>query len=336
MGNGTNVAMKIAVADIGGTHARFALATLVNGAVASLDKATVFSAAQYSSLESAWNAFTMTLGEDVPRHGAFAIAAPVECAAAIGGQELRLANSAWHIRPASLQRELGLDRLTLVNDFGAVAHAVAKLPDQDFHHICGPDIAVPRSGVISICGPGTGLGVSAVLRTGNIHHVIATEGGHQDFAPLDSIEDRLAGRLRERHGRVSIERVVAGPAIVAIYQTLAEIENSAVPALDDRAIWSLAMDDHDDLALAAVERFFLSLGAVAGDLALAHGARAVVIAGGLALRLRDRFSGSGFAARFSAKGRFESLMATVPVKLVTHPNPGLYGAAVAFAQEHGL
>lgn len=327
--------MKIAVADIGGTHARFALATLVNGAVASLDKVTVFSTAHYSSLGSAWNAFILTLGEDAPRQGAFAIAAPVESAAAIGGQELRLANSAWHIRPASFQRELGLDRLTLINDFGAVAHAVAKLPEQDFQHICGPAIAIPLSGVISICGPGTGLGVSAVLRTRDLHHVIATEGGHQDFAPLDAIEDRLTGRLRERHGRVSIERVVAGPAIVAIYQTLAEIEHRAVPALDDRAIWALAMDDQDDLALAAVERFFLSLGAVAGDLALAHGARAVVIAGGLALRLRDHFAGSGFAPRFAAKGRFESLMATIPVKLVTHPNPGLYGAAVAFAQELG-
>jgi glucokinase len=83
-----------------------------------------------------------------------------------------------------------------------------------------------------------------------------------------------------------------------------------------------------------VDRFCLSLGSIAGDVALAQGGKGVVIAGGLGLRLRDTLATSGFAERFRAKGRFEALMSTLPVKLITHPQPGLFGAAAAFAKEY--
>ena len=94
------------------------------------------------------------------------------------------------------------------------------------------------------------------------------------------------------------------------------------------------MSGEDSLAAAAVDRFCLSLGSVAGDMALAHGAKGVVIAGGLGYRLRETLLRSGFAERFRAKGRFESMMAGIPVKLIVHPQPGLFGAAAAFACEH--
>jgi glucokinase len=99
-------------------------------------------------------------------------------------------------------------------------------------------------------------------------------------------------------------------------------------------LWTAALQGSDSLAAAALDRFCLSLGAVAGDIALAQGATGVVIAGGLGLRLADHLPRSGFAQRFVAKGRFERMMSDIPVKLITHPQPGLYGAAAAFAQEH--
>ena len=99
-------------------------------------------------------------------------------------------------------------------------------------------------------------------------------------------------------------------------------------------MWQRGISGEDALAAAAIERFCRSLGSIAGDLALAHGAAGVVIAGGLGLRIRDILLRSGFADRFRAKGRFETIMAAMPVKLVTHPQPGLFGAAAAFAQEH--
>ncbi|MFM2411082.1 MAG: Glucokinase, partial [Pseudomonadota bacterium] len=172
-------------------------------------------------------------------------------------------------------------------------------------------------------------------RHGGGYHVQATEGGHVDFAPLDSIEDAILARLRKRFTRVSTERVVSGPGLVEIYETLAQIEGRAIQQLDDKALWSLGMAGEDSLASAAVDRFCLSLGSVAGDIALAQGGfGGVVIAGGLGLRIKDILLRSGFDQRFRAKGRFEKLMAAIPVKLITHPQPGLFGAAAAFAKEH--
>ena len=174
------------------------------------------------------------------------------------------------------------------------------------------------------------------MRTGIAYHVQATEGGHIDFAPLDSIEDAILAKLRKRYRRVSVERVVSGPGLVEIYETLASIEGRAIQQLDDKELWTLGTSGEDSLAAAAVDRFCLSLGSVAGDIALAQGGFAgVVIAGGLGLRIKDTLLRSGFAERFRAKGRFEGLMAGLPVKLITHPQPGLFGAAAAFARQHG-
>ncbi|HSJ79185.1 MAG TPA: glucokinase, partial [Erythrobacter sp.] len=191
-------------------------------------------------------------------------------------------------------------------------------------------------GTVSVIGPGTGLGVAHFYRYAGGYHVQATEGGHIDFAPLDSIEDAILARLRRRHNRESVERVVAGPGIDDIYQALAAIEHRSVTERDAIEIWTLGTSGEDSLAAAAVDRFCLSLGSVAGDLALAQGGFAgVVIAGGLGYRIRESLLASGFAARFKAKGRFETLMAGIPVKLIVHPQPGLFGAAAAFASEHG-
>ena len=108
----------------------------------------------------------------------------------------------------------------------------------------------------------------------------------------------------------------------------------AAPEGDDTALWTRALAGEDTLLLRALDRFCLSLGSVTGDLALAHGPGSVVLAGGLGQRLTEILPQSGFAERFAAKGRYEALMASVPVKIITHPEPGLFGAAAAFAREH--
>ena len=188
--------------------------------------------------------------------------------------------------------------------------------------------------MIGIVGPGTGLGVAHILRREGRNHVIESEGGHVDFAPLDTLEDAILARLRKRHRRVSLERIVSGPGLAVIHEALATIEGRAIQRIDDKSLWTLALDGSDSLAAAALDRFCMSLGSVAGDIALAQGATAVVIAGGVGLRLADHLPRSGFAQRFAAKGRFEAMMAAIPVKLITYSQPGLYGAAAAFAAEH--
>ncbi len=322
--------MDLVSVDIGGTHARFAIASVADDGTITLSEPETLHTQDHASFQTAWEDFRERQGGTLPPRVSMAIAGPV------GGEVIRFTNNPWIIRPALVEEKLGVEQFTIVNDFEAVAHAVARASEDQFLHLTGPEGPLPATGRLSVLGPGTGLGVAHLYREADgSYRVSATEGGHVDFAPLDSIEDAILARLRKRHTRVSVERVVAGPAISDIYQTLAAMEGRAVPEIDDIELWTKGMSGEDSLAAAAVDRFCLSLGSVAGDMALAQGAKGVVIAGGLGYRLRDTLLKSGFAERFRAKGRFETMMANLPVKLIVHPQPGLFGAAAAFASEHG-
>lgn len=320
---------QIAVADVGGTHARFALASIEGARVLSVDEHVTLKTAEFASFQTAWEEFGRRKAIDLPKEFALSFAGPV------GGEVLKLTNNPWVIRPALMSERLGVERYTIVNDFGAVGYAVATLPDENFQHLCGPDGPLPKEGVTSIVGPGTGLGVAALLKKADHYEVIETEGGHVDFAPLDTLEDQILTHLRRHFRRVSIERIASGQGLWNVYEALAAIEGRNLTFNNDRELWSAALEASDSLATAALDRFCLTLGAVAGDMALAQGANSVVIAGGVGRRLADYLPRSGFRDRFIAKGRFERRMDEMPVRLITYPEPGLFGAAAAFAREHG-
>lgn len=322
--------MDLVALDIGGTHARFAIATIAADGTITLGEPITLKTGDYASLQTAWEDFERKLGKPVPKAAAIALAGPVT------GETVRLTNNSWVIHTGRIDEQLELDQAVILNDFGAVAHAAARARKDEFLHLTGPDVPLPATGTISVIGPGTGLGVAHFHRFDSSYHVQATEGGHVDFAPIDAVDDAILARLRKRHRRVSAERVVSGPAIVDIYEALAALEGRPIVELDDRTIWENGTSGTDSLATAAVDRFCMALGSVAGDFALAHGAGGVVIAGGLGYRIRETLLASSFAERFRFKGRYEQLMAGLPVKLITHPQPGLFGAAAAFAKEHGL
>ena len=309
--------------DVGGTNARFALASIgADGAIA-LGEPVTLATSDYPGLEAAWADFARTVPGPIPRAAAIAAAGPVT------GETIALTNGNWVIDAAALRERLGIEEVTLINDFGAVAHAVARVPDDQLVPIAGPDEPLPETGTVSVIGPGTGLGVAHFHCFPGGYRVQATEGGHIGFAPQDAFDDRLLDLLRARHGRVVTEWVNAGPGIAAIYEAL-----GGGDLADDRAIWRQGIARADSLAMQAVDRFCASLGSVAGDYALAHGASAVVLAGGIGLKLREILPGSAFGERFRAKPRYESMMASIPVKLIVHPQPGLFGAVAAFATEH--
>ncbi|MEO8722746.1 MAG: glucokinase [Sphingobium sp.] len=320
--------MELVAIDIGGTHTRFAIASVDPDKGIDVAAPVTLKTSDHASFEAAWEAFRATLDRPLPRAAAIAFAGPVD------GDILQMTNNHWVIRRAQIRACLHLDRFVVVNDFAAVGHAVAQAKPEQLIHLCGPDIALPESGTICVAGPGTGLGIAHVLRVEGGYHVCPTEGGHMDFAPLDMFEDGLLVALRARYRRVSVERVVSGPGLASIYEALARMEGRAVVPQDDKSLWAAALDGSDSLAVAALDRFCMSLGSVAGDIALAQGAHAVVIAGGLGQRLAPYLIGSGFAQRFTAKGRFETTMAAMPVKLIMMDQPGLFGAAAAFAREY--
>lgn len=320
--------MELVALDVGGTHARFALASVGSDGAIVLREPVTLKTDDYASLQTAWEEFERRCGRPVPRAASIAIAAPIT------GETIRMTNNSWIFRVHAIDDQLGLDKVTLINDFGAVAHAVARAPEDQFVHIAGPDKPLPKSGTVSVIGPGTGLGVAHFHRYPGGYHVQSTEGGHIDFAPLDAVDDWMMARLRRQHRRVSTERVHSGPGICEIYAALAAVEKRTVETLDDVTIWRRGLAREDSLAAAAVDRFCASLGSIAGDYALAHGASAVVLAGGLGLRLRELLPRSAFGERFRFKGRYTEMMAGIPVKLIVHPQPGLYGAVAAFAREH--
>jgi glucokinase len=318
----------IVAADIGGTHARFALAEIEGGRLLSVGEPVKLKTAEHASFQTAWEEFERRQGITLPNELAMAFAGPV------GGEVLKLTNNPWVIRKSLMKERLGVDRYTIVNDFGAVAYAVATLPADQFERLCGPDEPLPKHGMITVVGPGTGLGVASLMRRNGTYEVIETEGGHIDFAPLDVLEDQILASLRRSFRRVSIERIVSGRGLLNVYEALALIEGRPVEFHEERPLWEAARAGADSLATAALDRFCLTLGAIAGDLALAQGAQGVVIGGGIGYRLRDHLPRSGFRDRFIAKGRFERMMDDMPVKLITYPEPGLFGAAAAFAREH--
>lgn len=312
--------MRIVAGDIGGTHARFALAELAAGKPPVLGPMHRYRTREHPGIASAWAAFARDSGGPLPRSAALGIAAPIE------GDVLRFVNSKWAIDGQTLAGELGVDRLLLLNDFGAVAHAVAALPPAAFTPLCGPATGLPTQGVTSVIGAGTGLGVSILIRRGQVE-VVETESAHIAFAPQGEAEAALERAVRARYGRCSVERIVSGPGLLEIVEHLG---GGAHDPLQAGAVWEGALDGSDPLAARALDMLTGCFGAAVGDISLAHGSMSVVITGGLAGRMHGRLRSPSFHARFVEKGRYRARMERIPVMLCTEPEPGLFGAAVAF------
>lgn len=315
---------SVLVADIGGTNARFALADL-DGGTPRLRDIHSLPAAEYASLQHATEHYLERVGAR-PRHAAIAVACPVNT------DEIRLTNRAWSFSRSELERALGLDRLLMLNDFGAVAWAVPALGADDVVHLYGPSSLPPQS-PITVIGPGTGLGVALLIGDdARGWQVVETEGGHATFATIIEEERVIARWLDSLHGRTSNERVLCGTGLAQIDAVIRQPDRPAgvPPVLRDPAeVVALALEGHDVAARRALARFCAILGGVCGDAALMHGARSVMIAGGIVPRFVPFLRSSAFRERFLAKGRFAAYLENVAIHVVTHPQPGLLGAAVA-------
>jgi len=312
-------------ADIGGTHARFARIRIAADGSQIMGTMHKYRVADFPSLSTCWHQLARDEGDSLPDKVSIAFAAP------ISSGTIKLTNSGWIIRRDQIAQDLGVSEVRLFNDFEAVAYAVSGLDPQSLPVIFGPDRPLPDEGTVTILGPGTGLGVALMSFEKGAARIIATEGAHMEFATVDAIDDRILAYLRGKYPRVSIERVISGPGLNNLYGALAVMSDERVEALDDAELWSCALKGTNRLAREALARFCLSLGTILGDLALAHGARSVVLTGSLMQRMRPYLvSESGFHSRFTAKGRSSELMRAIPVHLATHHEIGLYGAAVAW------
>jgi glucokinase len=313
------------IGDIGGTNARFALTDLAAGSPQILKEQTFTDAGFHNLRDAAQHYLATTRAK--PARAALAVASPIE------GDDITLTNRDWSFNRGALQQALYLEDLQLINDFAAIAWAAPHLAATDRIAIHGA-LVTPPKGPVTLIGAGTGLGVA--LLTGSSEqgwHVVPTEGGHASFAPTDDEERRIAAWLRVRHGRVSTERLLSGHGLSNIDACLRGIEPVEAPAPQtgsrrSKDVVDAALAGEPD-AVHALRRFCRIYGAVAGDAALLHGANTVMIAGGVVLHFLDFFRGSEFMDAFTAKGRHANYMRRMAVQVITHPNPGLLGAAVA-------
>ena len=319
------------IADIGGTNARFALTDL-DAAQPDMHAVQTLPCCEYASLQHAAEAYLGELGV-TPAQASIAVACPVD------GDAIRLTNRAWAFSRRELQTVLGFERFEVINDFGAVAWSVAALSPDDVVCLHG-DPALPRRGPVSVLGPGTGLGVALLVGdAASGWRVVETEGGHVSFAAIGDEEQKIARWMTQRFGRTSNERLLCGVGLSHIDAALRDpgtgpspLGDSATVLREPAAIVEAALEGHDLNARRTLARFCSVLGSVAGDTALIHGAKSVMIAGGIVPRFIPFLQSSAFRERFLAKGRFAAYLEKVSLHVITHPQPGLLGAACALRE----
>ena len=303
--------MALVAVDVGGTNVRFAVAS-----ASGLGDIRSMLCANYPSLAAAFAAYLA--GTSVTAKAAsIAVAGPVQAA------EVDVTNNHWQFSKAGLLTDAGLEQLLVVNDFTAQALAQA---DPTAHGNL-PVLAGggTDSAPLLVIGPGTGLGVSALVPAGDGFIPIEGEGGHVGMSPQSADELALFGALRHEVGHVSAEHFVSGPGLETIYR----LQNDAVKTAPDIGAAALAADGPDrDAALAMLG----ILGSVIADAVLTMGCwRGVVIAGGVVAQLRPILDESPFVSRFRHAGVMGHLLADVPVWLCVDPHAGLRGAAAAFS-----
>lgn len=314
--------------DFGGTTVRLALQKPGEPA----RRIRRYEAAEFTGIDDALRHYFRELrlrpGQQ-PQAAAFAIAGPVI------GTRIRMTNLPWAISLPALRRSFGFHTLLAINDFAAVAESIPSLAASDRRKL-GGGAAMAGKPIVAF-GPGTGLGVSALVPIAAMPgewQAVATEGGHVTL-PATSREDAaIVAELQKRFGHVSAERVLSGPGLANLHDALAALAGTPLAAPLAPAAITRAAQRGDKLAKRAVTLFCAMLGTVAGNLALTYGAQGgVYIAGGIVPKLGPLFDVKTFRARFAAKGRYRGYLEAIPTYLITHKLPGLIGLATALDRD---
>ena len=309
------------VGDIGATNARFGLVS-PSGKLLHWHS---YACEHYPTID---DALAQYLGEGaglpMPRQAAIAVASPVT------GDWVAMTNHPWRFSIAVLKARFDFERLEVINDFTALALALPRLGPDDRMTI-GGGVAVPGT-PLAVLGPGSGLGVSGLVSCGAGWVALTGEGGHATMAPATDRESFVLDHLRRHFDHVSAERVLSGPGIVNLYNTLTELDGVPSHGYTAAQVTDLAMRGEDPVCAETTTMFCAMLGTMAGNLALTLGARGgVFIGGGIVPRLGRFFADLPFRARFQAKGRFEPYLAAIPTHVVTHQLPAFIGCAAVLA-----
>ena len=314
--------MLSVVADVGGTNIRLAVLDITNG---EMSKIREYPCAQFITIDTALVQYFATLSEPVA-YLCIGIACPVE------NDLISMTNLNWQFSKKQLKQKLALQALYVINDYTAISLAVPFVEENQKIKIGGGEEVA--DGVKAIFGPGTGLGVSHLIKHNEKWVSLDGEGGHSSFAPNTSQQADVLLLLQSQFGHVSNERLLSGQGLVNIYHALCRLAGKQPEFFEAAEITKSALNGECELALQTLTLFCQAMGGFAGNLALNLECKGgVYIAGGIVPRFIEFFKNSEFRAFFEAKGRFEGYLKSIPTYLITHENPGLLGAAVYLRQE---
>lgn len=326
--------MKVLAGDIGGTKTLMQIAAASNNGYQVVAEHSYASAdhAEFSDIVSIFLKQQASHADDIAA-ACFGVAGPISVGP--GHQTAKVTNLTWRLDTRQLAGLIGIDQVYLINDFQAVGYGIETLDDADLHTLQtgNPRSHAPRS----ILGAGTGLGVAQLVWQRDHYTVVATEGGHIDFAPVTDHQVGLLEYLMLRYEHVSYERLLSGPGLVNIYEYLCQTGNEN-PSLremmqqsDPAAAITRFADEHNDaLANEALDLFISIYGAMAGNLALINlSFGGVYVAGGIAPRMIGRLGSGEFMHNFIHKGRMKPLLESMPVHVVMNPKVGVRGAGRA-------
>jgi glucokinase len=317
--------MGIILADVGGTNARFALSSQGDP---SLRHVTYLRCADFESFQDAFESFMARLPVDERNDNhelSLAVAGPVN------DRIVKVSNNPWQFGKEQLLDRLRLDGLLVINDFTAQALAQHDINKEGRVRLL--DGIADASAPLLVIGPGTGLGVSALIPLGQGPLPIEGEGGNIRFAPQTDPERDLCAYMERQTDHVVVEHFVSGPGLENIYSFLADAAG-AESSLSAEIIAASALRE-EGICRDAVNMMIGILGAVMADHVLTMGCwGGAVIAGGIMPRLTPLIAGSSFEQRFRSAGEMSHILARVPVWMATDPDAGLKGARAAFANPH--
>ena len=322
----------ILAGDIGGTHARLSYYQFDAGKFSPV-RENVFKSKEYRGLDEIVIKFVADTGI-TPSIACFGIAGPVR------NRKVETSNLPWVIEAATLAQELQLDSVNLINDLEAQAWGIQCLEASDtvtLNQVPLDQKQDSTPGNQAVVAAGTGLGEAGLIWDGDRHHIFACEGGHCDFAPRNELEIELLRYLLRRFGHVSYERIVSGPGLVNVYLFLKDTHRGEEPQwLRDEiaagdpgaAISKAAVGGKAPLAEQALDLWISIYGAEAGNMALkVLASGGVFLAGGIAPKILPKLSGPLFMQAFVGKGRMQSLLEAIPVRVIVNEKNGLLGAA---------
>lgn len=326
--------MRVLAGDIGGTKTRLQIADCMAGRCRVV-RAQRFDSGAHDGLSAIVREFLKGERSKSFKAACFGIAGPIR--ETPQGQRVKVTNLPWEIHGRELKRHFNFPRLALINDFQAVGYGIAAMGKKDLV-VLQKGKAV-KQGPRAVIGAGTGLGQGLLVWNRDHYAPIATEGGHANFAPTNELQIELTRYLLKTAGRTSWELVLSGHGLARLYAfmkergaapesvALAQAMRGGDPAA---AITRAALEQSDALANETLDLFVDIYGAQAGNLALTAGATGgVYIAGGIAPKIISKLTDGRFLRAFCGKGKMSPYVETIPVQVVTNPDVGLIGAALA-------